>query len=75
MGQLLRRSAAGDEVVAEWSPADEASTAAAERAYRDYLARDYEAVQSDGVRFQPIRDDTFPVDAEQIVLTTGMGGG
>lgn len=75
MGVLLRRTGAGDEVLAEWSASDEASIAAAEQAYRHWLDQDYEAVQSDGTHFQPIEDDVFPVDAEQVILSTGMGGG
>jgi hypothetical protein len=75
MGTLMRRTSAGDEVVAEWSPSDEASITAAEKTYRHWLGQDYEAVQSDGTFFEPVDDDAFPVDAEQVILTTGMGGG
>jgi hypothetical protein len=75
MGTLMRRTAAGDEVLAEWSPSDQASVAAAEKAYRHWLGQDYEAVQSDGTFFAPVDDDAFPVDAEQVILSTGMGGG
>jgi hypothetical protein len=75
MGKLMRRTSAGDEVLAEWSPSDEASVAAAEKTYRDWLGQDYEAVQSDGTYFEPVVDDVFPVDAEQVILTTAMGGG
>ena len=55
MGALMRRTGAGDEVLAEWSPSDEASVAAAEETYRHWLGQDYEAVQSDGTYFQPDR--------------------
>ena len=75
MGTLMRRTSAGDEVLAEWSPSDEASVAAAEKTYRHWLTQDYEAVQSDGTFFQPVDDGAFPVDAEQVILSTGMGGG
>lgn len=75
MGQLLRRSADGDEVIAEWTPSDRESVAAAERRYRELLAQDYEAVRSDGVRYEPMSGDEFPADAAQVILTTGMGGG
>jgi hypothetical protein len=75
MGTLMRRTGAGDEVLAEWSPSDQASIAAAEETYRHWLGRDYAAVQSDGTHFQPVDDDAFPVEAEQVILSTGMGGG
>lgn len=75
MGKLMRRTVSGDELLAEWSPSDEASVAAAEETYRHWLGQDYEAVQSDGTFFQSVDDDHFPVDAEQVILSTGMGGG
>jgi hypothetical protein len=75
VGVLLRRTSDGDEVLAEWAASDEGSVAAAEKTYRDWLDQDYEAVQSDGTYFEPIEDDVFPVDAEQVILSTGMGGG
>jgi hypothetical protein len=71
----MRRTSAGDEVLAEWSASDDASVAAAEKAYRHWLGQDYEAVQSDGTYFQPVDDDAFPVNAEEVILSTGMGGG
>lgn len=75
MGELIRRSADGDEVLLEWSPSDPASVSKAEQAYRHWLGQDYEAVQSDGTFFQPLVGDEFPVNAQQVVLSTGMGGG
>ncbi len=75
MGQLIRRTVDGDEVLLEWSRSDPASVSEAEQAYRYWLGQDYEAVQSDGTFFEPLVGDEFPVDAEQIVLSTGMGGG
>lgn len=75
MGKLMRRSAGGDVLLAEWSASDQASIDEAERQYREWLARDHEAVRWDGTGFSPIEGDVFPVDAEQVVLTTGMGGG
>lgn len=75
MGVLLRRTGDGDEVLAEWAPSDEASVVAAEETYRHWLDQDYEAVQSDGTYFEPIEGDVFPVEAEQVILSTGMGGG
>lgn len=75
MGKLLRRTANGDELLAEWAPSDSASVAAAERMYRDALAQDYEAVLSDGTFFSPVQGDAFPIDAAEVVLSTGLGGG
>ena len=75
MGKLIRRTADGDEVLAEWSQDDPASVAAAESLYRELTGQDFRAVQSDGAFFAPVEGDAFPVDAEQVVLSTGMGGG
>jgi hypothetical protein len=75
MGKLVRRTADGDEVLAEWSAGDAGSVARAEAVYRDLIGQDYEAVRSDGTFFAPVEGDTFPADAAQVVLTTGMGGG
>jgi hypothetical protein len=75
MGELLRRTVDGDELLAEWLPADPGSVAAAEAAYRHWLEQDYAAVQSDGTFFEPVPGDAFPVDAKQVILSTGMGGG
>jgi hypothetical protein len=75
MGKLVRRTAAGDEVLAEWSPDDEGSVARAEDLYRDLIGQDYEAVRSDGTFFAPVEGEAFPVDAAEVVLSTGLGGG
>jgi hypothetical protein len=75
MGKLLRRTANGDELLVEWTPSDEASVEAAQAEYRHWREQDYEAVQSDGVHYQPIVGDRLPVDAEQVILTVAMGGG
>ena len=75
VGKLLRRTAEGDELLVEWNSSDPASIASAEQAYQHWLDQDYEAVQSDGVYYQPISGDRLPVDAEQVILTTAMGGG
>ena len=75
VGKLLRRTSAGDELVAEWTQSDQASIAAAQAEYRRWLEQDYEAVQSDGVYYEPLTGDELPVDAEQVILTTAMGGG
>ncbi|HXD64988.1 MAG TPA: hypothetical protein VNV17_10245 [Solirubrobacteraceae bacterium] len=75
MGKLVRRTADGDEVLAEWSPDDATSLTRAEDLYRDLLGQDYEAVRSDGTFFAPVEGDAFPVDAVEVVLSTGLGGG
>jgi hypothetical protein len=76
VGKLLRRTVEGDELVAEWSQSDRDSVAAAQEALREWLARDYEAVGSaDGVHYEPLAGEELPVDAEQVILSTGMGGG
>ena len=75
MGKLVRRTAEGDEVLAEWSPDDAGSLARAEHLYRDLMGQDYEAVRSDGTFFAPVEGEAFPADAAEVVLTTGMGGG
>jgi hypothetical protein len=75
MGKLLRRTASGDELLAEWTASDEASVTSAEAAFRHWLDQDYEAVQSDGVHYEPISGDRLPLDAEQVILSTAMGGG
>jgi hypothetical protein len=75
MGTLLRRTVNGDEVLAEWSESDQGSVRDAERAYRHWLDLDYEAVRSDGTYFAPVEGDAFPADAEQVIVSAGMGGG
>jgi hypothetical protein len=75
VGKLMRRTSEGDELLAEWSPSDPDSVSAAEKEYRHWLGLDYEAVQSEGTFFEPVSGDDFPVDAEQVILSTGMGGG
>lgn len=77
VGKLVRRTAAGDELLADWDRSDLASVEQAERTYRQWLERaDYEAVRSeDGVHYEPLTGDRLPVDAEQVILITAMGGG
>ena len=77
VGKLVRQMVDGDEVLAEWERSDLASVEAAEREYRRWLDRgDYVAVRSDdGAHYEPLSGDRLPVDAEQVILTTAMGGG
>lgn len=75
VGKLLRRTVDGDELLVEWTRSDEVSVAAAQAAYRHWVDRDYEAVRSDGVYYEPVAGDGLPLDAEQVILTTAMGGG
>jgi len=75
MGKLIRRTADGDELLAEWSPDDPGSVAQAEHLYRDLTGQDFRAVRSDGTFFAPVEGDEFPTDAAEVVLSTGMGGG
>jgi len=75
VGQLLRRTPEGDQVLAEWTPSDPASVRAAQSEYRSWLAQEHEAVQSDGVHYEPLTGDELPVDAEQVIVSTAMGGG
>jgi hypothetical protein len=77
VGKLLRQLVEGDELLAEWDRADPASVETAEREYRRWLDHgDYVAVRSDdGAHYEPISGDRLPVDAEQVILTTAMGGG
>jgi hypothetical protein len=75
MGQLLRRTTEGDELLVEWARSNSESVAAAQAAYRHWLDQDYEAVQSDGVHYAPVTGDELPLDAEQVIVSTAMGGG
>ena len=76
MGKLLRRTSEGDELLAEWRRSDLASIKAAEQEYRHWLEQDYQAVQtSDSVHYEPLTGDELPVNAEQVILSTAMGGG
>jgi hypothetical protein len=77
VGKLLRQLVEGDELLAEWDGTDPASVESAEREYRRWLdGGDYVAVRSDdGAHYEPISGDRLPVDADQVILTTAMGGG
>ena len=48
---------------------------AAQSEYRSWLAQEHQAVQSDGVHYEPLTGDELPVDAEQVIVSTAMGGG
>ena len=76
VGKLLRQMPDGDELLAEWDRSDPASVERAEREYRRWLDQAYVAVRSDdGAHFASVSGDRLPVDAEQVVLSTAMGGG
>lgn len=75
MGQLLRRTPDGDQLLAEWTPSDRESVEAAQSEFRSWLAQEHQAVQSDGVHYVPLTGDELPVDAEQVIVSTAMGGG
>lgn len=61
--------------MAEWTPSDAESVSHAQATLREWLDQDYEAVRSDGVHYQPIDGDELPVEAEQVIVSTAMGGG
>ena len=73
MGKLLRRTVAGDEVVAEWSPGDDASMQAAADALRREVDAGYVAVEGGEGRNEPV--DELPPNADVVILTMPMGGG
>jgi len=76
VGKLLRQMTDGNELLAEWDRSDPASVAAAEQEFRRWLDRDYVAVRSDdGAHFKPVDGDRLPLDADEVVLSTAMGGG
>lgn len=73
MGKLVRRLLEGDEEVAEWSPDDPSSVAAARLQLREALDAGYMAVLADGDDNRPVTE--LPTDAEIVILTMPMGGG
>jgi hypothetical protein len=73
MGKIVRRTLAGDETLAEWSPSDPDSVRAAADALRREVDAGYMAVAGDEGRNEPV--DELPPDAEIIILTMPMGGG
>lgn len=73
MGKLVRRTVDGDILVAEWSPTDADSMAAAAEALRRGRADGYTAVHWSPDANKPI--DELAPDADLIVLTMPMGGG
>jgi hypothetical protein len=73
MGVLMRRVLTGHETLAEWSPEDPASLAAAERLLRRELEAGYTAVRAEGDDNEPVTE--LPPDADVVILTMPMGGG
>ena len=73
MAKLLRRTLTDYETLAEWSPGDESSFRAAQQKLRDEINAGWVAVRSDGGRSEPVTE--LPADAEEVILTTAMGGG
>jgi hypothetical protein len=73
MGKLLRRTLGGDEIVAEWSPGDDASVHAAAEAMRREVQAGYTAMLGGEGRNEPVHE--LPPDAELVILTMPMGGG
>jgi hypothetical protein len=67
MAQLIRMDRTGHSVVAEWSPADAASAAAAQATLRAELDAGYIAVLSQGAgRAEQVRE--LPADDEALVI-------
>jgi hypothetical protein len=73
MGKLVRRTLDGDETVAEWTPGDAASLAAAEEAMRREVQAGYVAMLGGDGRNEPVSE--LPPDADLVILTMPMGGG
>jgi hypothetical protein len=73
MGKLLRRTLDGDQMVAEWSPDDEASLRAAAEAMEREVQAGYVAMRSGDGRNEPVHE--LPPDADVVILTMPMGGG
>jgi hypothetical protein len=73
MGKLLRRTLDGDQMVAEWSPDDEASLRAAAEAMEREVQAGYVAMRGGDARNEPVHE--LPPDADVVILTMPMGGG
>jgi hypothetical protein len=73
MGKLLRRTLDGDQMVAEWSPDDEASLRAAAEAMEREVQAGYVAMRGGDGRNEPVHE--LPPDADVVILTMPMGGG
>lgn len=75
MAQLIRMDRSGHSVVAQWSPADGASTAVAEAALRAELDDGYIAVLSRGPgRAEQVRE--LPADEDaMVILRRPIAGG
>jgi hypothetical protein len=73
MGVLKRRVLTGHETLAEWSPEDPASIAAAQQLLQRELEAGYMAVRAEGDENEPLTE--LPADADVVILTMPMGGG
>jgi hypothetical protein len=73
MGVLMRRLLSGHEKLAEWSPDDAASLAAAQELLRREIDAGYVAVRADGDDNELVTE--LPADAGTVILTMPMGGG
>jgi hypothetical protein len=73
MGKLVRRTLEGDQMVAEWSPDDEASLRAAAEAMEREVHAGYVAMRGGDGRNEPVSE--LPADADVVILTMPMGGG
>jgi hypothetical protein len=73
MGKLLRRTLDGDQMVAEWSPDDEASLRAAAEAMEREVQAGYVAMRGGDGRNEPVHE--LPPDADVVLLTMPLGGG
>ena len=73
MGRLVFRGLTEETVLAEWSPADDASFARAEAVFAHQLELGHSAVKVVGATNEPVTE--LPIDAELVMVTTAMGGG
>ena len=73
MGKLVRQTLNGHQPLAEWSPSDQVSYAAAVTIFQRELSAGYTAARADGPRHEGVTE--LPRDAELVVLATAMGGG
>jgi hypothetical protein len=74
MARLISMDRTGHSTLAEWTPADTASVAAAVAAFRDQLDAGYYAVVSEG-EGRARQVDELPLDAELVILRKPIAGG